>query len=190
MDPALQMLHAYDLHHVVDTLAVSIDKTWKLEHIRQRAVALIAGFTCHKAHGIVSQDMTVQRVINITFHCMVTAIHLMPPHEAQRHAVRILGKMQLLTSNLDTERTAAIERQTAKREAELRQAALQEGKKKQEWVSKLKESVMRAQWSDAVWLERQAKLFEEKRKRTQEEAAAAQTLAGMDFPWWPPEEPW
>jgi len=164
MDPAMQLLHTYDLHHVIDTLAVSIDKTWKLEHIRQRAANLICHFTLHKAHGIVSKDMSVQRVINIIFHCMVTAIHLIPPRDAQIHAVRIFGDMELLTSHLDTLRTA--------------------------WVSELKESVMRAQFSNAVWLERQAKLFEEKRKRTQEEAAAAQTLAGMDFPWWPPEEPW
>jgi len=177
MHPALQILRTIDLHHVIDTLAVSIDETWNLERIRERAANLICLFTNHKAHGIVSKDMTVQDVIRITLNCMVSAIHLMPPQDAQIDAICILGDMELLTSNLDTLRTAVIERQKVKGEAELRHAAF-------------KETIMRAQFSDAVSLERQAKLFEERRKRTQKEAAAAQTLAGMDFPWWPPEEPW
>jgi len=177
MNPALRMLRAIDLRNVIGTLTASIEETWKLECIRERAANLICLFTNFKVPGFVSKYMTVQDVIRITLKSMVTAIHLMSQQHARIDSIRILGDMQLLTSDLNTLRTAVIERQKVMDEADLRHAALSE-------------TIMRMQFSDAVSLEHQAKLFEERRKRIQKEAAAAQTLAGMDFPWWPPEEPW
>jgi len=110
MDPDLQLLYAYDINHHINALADSIQMTWKLEYVRDRAVALIGRFIHHKAPGFVTTDMTVERVTSITFHCMLTPIHFLSPQAAQTEAVRILHNMNSLFSCLDAQRKDAIQR--------------------------------------------------------------------------------
>jgi hypothetical protein len=93
---------------------------------------------------------------------MLTPIQFLAPQHAEMEAHRILHNMHVLLTNLHHQRMHALE------EAETRQRENRERRLLFEATRKYKMA----------------------RKRAQKKAAAAQTLAGMDFPWWPPEEPW
>jgi hypothetical protein len=162
MDPALQRLIAYDTNHCIDALAASLQETWKLEYLREQALSLIWPCIQHNPPNAVATTMTAEALSRTIFRCMLTPIQFLAPQHAEMEAHRILHNMHVLLTNLEPLHCAALE-EAATRQRENREARL---------------------------LFEATRKYKMARKRAEKKAAAAQTLAGMDFPWWPPEEPW
>ena len=104
MDPALQLLYAYDIDHHINALATSIELSWNCDATRDRAGSLISRFICQHPRGVINTTMTKDRVTSITFHCMITAIQHLSPKAAQEEATRILHNMHSLQASLDAQR--------------------------------------------------------------------------------------
>jgi len=125
MDPALQLLYAYDINHHINALASSIEQSWNFDTTRDRAGSLISRFICQHPRGTINTTMTKDLVTSITFHCMITPIQHLSPVAAQEEATRILHNMHSLQASLDAQRSQD------HRDIRLRREALDKEKKTQ-----------------------------------------------------------
>ena len=186
MDPALQLLYAYDINHHINALCDSIRRSWQFDATRDRAGSLISRFICHHPRGVIDTSMSTDLVIRITFHCMVTPIQHLSQVPAQAEATRILNNMLSLQASLDTQRSKY------HRDAQLRQEVIEKEKKAQRRAENDAEKQrINEEKAAAEKLRLEMQIIRQRQRAEHKLAYDDMIRHRMWFPKpWPLEEPW